>query len=513
MFEISNAYLCTKIIFFMNPLKKLAGETVIYGCTTILGRFVNWLLVPLYAGIFAASEYGIVINLMSYTAILVVLLTYGTETGFFRFATTSNRNDVFSTLMASLSVTTFVFVFFSLFFLNDLSVFLNIEAHKEYLVLLIVTIAIDVISSIPFALLRLESRPVRFGIIKLTNIGLNIGLNLFFLLLCPFLEKKGIHVPFFDADGGILYIFVSYLVASVVTFFMLLPCFLKFRFRFSFGLLKDILKYSFPILIVSLAGMINLQGDKVLMPKILGEVMSREEALAITGIYGANYKLALVMYIFTQGFRFAFEPFFFNYSKNADSKKVYKDVFLYFTGFGLIIFLGVMYWIDIIKFFVRKPEYYAGIVIVPWVLLANLFQGMYYSLSLWYKLTDKTIYGAYMAIAGSVITLSMNFILLPRIGYMGSAYAVFTCFLVMCILSLLLGRRFYRIDYDVNKIIFYFLLAVVFYFAGRCVMFDNPWITCLARTPLLVVFILIFLRREMKFLFAGGAIRNILGKK
>ena len=250
-----------------------------------------------------------------------------------------------------------------------------------------------------------------------------------------------------------------------------------------------------------------------MMPKILGQVMSQEEALAMTGIYGANYKLALVMYIFTQGFRFAFEPFFFNYSKNEDSKKVYRQVFLYFTGFGLIIFLGVMYWIDIIKFFVRRPQYYAGIIIVPWVLLANLFQGMYYSLSLWYKLTDKTIYGAYMAIAGSVITVSMNFILLPRIGFMGSAYAVFTCFLVMCVLSLILGHRFYRIDYDIRKIIFYFLLAVVFYFAGRYITFDNPWVTCLARTPLLMVFVLIFLKREMKFLFTGNFIRKVFSKR
>lgn len=497
----------------MNPLKKLAGETVIYGFTTILGRFVNWLLVPLYAGIFAASEYGVVVNLMSYTALFVVLLTYGTETGFFRFSTKENKNNVFSTLMFSLSVTTFLFISLTLSFLSDLSVFLDIEEHKEYLVLLIITIGIDVICSIPFALLRQEGRPVRFGIIKLLNIGINIGLNLFFLLLCPFLESKGIHVPFFNSRVDILYIFISYLVASIVTFFMLLPYFLKFTFYFSFQLLRDILSYSFPILIVSLAGMVNLQGDKILMPKILGQIMGEEEALAMTGIYGANYKLALIMYIFTQGFRFAFEPFFFSYSKNKDSKKVYKDVFLYFTGFGLIIFLGVMYWIDIIKFFVRKPEFYTGIVIVPWILLANLFQGMYYSLSLWYKLTDKTIYGAYMAIIGSVISISMNLILLPRIGFMGSAYAVFTCFLVMCILSLLLGHKFYRIDYDIRKIIFYFLLTVVFYFAGKYIMFDNSWVTCLARTPLLILFVWIFLRREMKFLFIGDFINKMLCKK
>ena len=302
----------------MNPLKKLAGETVIYGFTTILGRFVNWLLVPLYTSIFSASEYGIVINLMAYTAVLMVLLTYGTETGFFRFATQKDRNDVFTTLITSLGGTTLLFITFICAFSQDISRFLDIAEHPEYLIILTVTLGIDILSTIPFALLRLDCRPVRFGIIKLINIGVNIGANFFFLLLCPYLERKGISIPFYNPQGGILYIFISYMIASIVTLLMLLPYVKSFRFRFSWNLLKKILKYSFPILIVSLAGIINLNGDKIMMPKILGETMSQEEAIAITGMYGANYKLALIMYIFTQGFRFAFEPFFFNYSRNED---------------------------------------------------------------------------------------------------------------------------------------------------------------------------------------------------
>lgn len=497
----------------MNPIKKLAGETVIYGFTTIIGRFVNWLLVPLYAGIFPTNEYGLVTNLMGYTALFMVLLTYGTETGFFRFATNNNRNDIFSTLFTSLSFSTLLFIAITFSFIGQISDFLDIAHHREYLTLLIVTVSIDVMNTLPFALLRLDSRPIRFGIIKLTNIGINIGFNLFFLLVCPWLEKKGISVPFYNPDGGIIYIFISYLIASVVTFIMLLPYTLSFKYRFSFGLLKSILKYSFPILIVSLAGIINLQGDKILMPKILGEFMNQEEALSLTGIYGANYKLALIMYIFTQGFSFAFEPFLFNYSKKEDSKTVYQNVFLYFTGFGLVIFLGVMYWMDIIKFFVRKPEYYIGIAIVPWVLMANLFQGMYYSLSVWYKLTDKTIYGAYMSIAGCVVTVSLNFILLPRIGYMGSAYAVFACFLSMCIMSLFFGRKYYKINYDIRKIIFYFLVTLVFYFIGKCITFGNAWLTCFARMPLLLLFMWIFIRKEMKFLLTADFVRKMFHKK
>lgn len=493
----------------MNPLKKLMGETVIYGFTTIVGRFINWLLVPLYTRVFVTDEYGIVVNLMAYTSILVVLLTYGTETGFFRFATKDSRNRVFSTLMTSLTFTSLLFLVICFSFLPELTLFLEIPDRSVYITLLAVTVAIDVISTLPFALLRLDSRPVRFGIIKLVNIGVNIGCNLFFLLLCPYLEKRGIHVPFYNPTGGVIYIFISYLIASVVTFIMLLPYILKFKFIFSFSLLRDILRYSYPILIVSLAGIINLQGDKILMAKLLDDENTR---MAITGIYGANYKLALIMYIFTQGFRFAFEPFFFNYAKTSDSKKVYEDVLLYFTGFGLMIFLGVMYNLDLLKYFV-KDTYFEGLAIVPWVLMANLFQGIYYSLSLWYKLTDKTLYGAYMAIIGCVITIAGNVIFLPRIGFMASAYSVFACFLVMTVLSFILGRHFYKINYDIPKILFYFIVCLVFYFVGKEIRFDNEWVTCLARFPLLLVFVYIFVRKEMSFLLTKEFLLGLIHKK
>ena len=493
----------------MNPLKKLIGETVIYGFTTILGRFINWLLVPLYTRVLSTVDNGIFTNLMGYVALLVVLLTYGTETGFFRFATKDNKNKVFSTLLTSLASTSIIFLVLCFAFLPQIVDFLEVGNHPLYFILLVVTIAIDVISTLPFALLRMEGKAIRFGIIKLVNILINVGLNLFFYLLCPFLEKKGITVPFYQADGGVVYIFVSYLVASIVTFLMLLPYIFRFKFVFSFSLLKDILKYSYPILIVSVAGMINLQGDKILMPKILG---SGDEALAVTGIYGASYKLALIMYIFTQGFRFAFEPFFFNYAKSNDSKKIYEDVLLYFTGFGLMIFLGVMYFLDILKYFLDE-KFFDGLVILPWVLMANLFQGIYYSLSLWYKLTDKTIYGAYMAIIGCVITVAGNVIFLPRIGFMASAYSVFTCFLVMTVLSFILGRHFYKINYDIPKIIFYFAICLVFYFVGRMIKFEGNWITCLARLPLFVLFVYIFVRREMSFLLTKDFIYRLIHKK
>ena len=493
----------------MNPIKKLMGETVIYGFSTILGRFINWLLVPLYTRVLSEADNGIFTNLMGYVALLVVLLTYGTETGFFRFATKDNKDRVFSTLLTSLTFTSTLFLVLCFSFLPGIANFVEMPGSEIYISLLAATVAIDVVSTLPFALLRLEGKALRFGTIKLINIGINVSLNLFFYLLCPYLEKRGIHVPFYDPEGGVVYIFISYLVASVLTLFMLLPYLARFRFVFFWSLLKDILKYSFPILIVSVAGMINLQGDKIMMPKILGE---GEESWIATGIYGANYKLALVMYIFTQGFRFAFEPFFFNYAKNSDSKKVYADVLLYFTGFGLMVFLGVMYWLDLLKYFIPE-NYHEGLIILPIVLMANLFQGMYYSLSLWYKLTDKTIYGAVMAIVGCVITIGGNLLFLKPYGYIASAYSVFTCFLVMTIISFLLGRHFYKINYDVPKILFYFVVCLAFYFVGGQIELNSNLLTCLVRTPLLLLFVFIFVRREMRFLLTKQFIRGLVRKK
>ena len=492
----------------MNPIKKLMSETVIYGFSTILGRFINWLLVPLYTRVLSVADNGIFTNLMGYVALLVVLLTYGTETGFFRFATKENKDKVFSTLLASLTFTSLLFLVLCFAFLPGIVRFVEVPNGESYIVLLAVTVAIDVVSTLPFALLRLEGKALRFGTIKLLNIGINVGLNLFFYLLCPYLEKRGVHVPFYRPDGGVVYIFISYLISSVLTLFMLMPYLLKFKFVFSASLLKDILKYSFPILVVSVAGMINLQGDKIMMPKILGE---GEASLEATGIYGANYKLALIMYIFTQGFRFAFEPFFFNYAKNNDSKKVYEDVLLYFTGFGLMIFLAVMYWLDVLKYFLDE-RFFSGLSILPWVLMANFFQGIYYSLSLWYKLTDKTIYGALMAIVGCVITIGGNLLFLKDYGYMASAYSVFTCFLVMTILSFILGHHFYRINYDIPKIISYFVICMVFYFVGRWIRLGGDFLTCLVRTPLLLLFMWIFVKREMSFLLTKRFLRGLIHK-
>ena len=480
----------------MNPLKKLAGETAIYGVSSIVGRFLNWLLVPLYTYIFAPEEYGIVANLMSYVALFLVLLTYGMETGYFRFANKEGKADItFTTSFLSLSASTFVFWLLIFVFLNPLADYLKISEHKEYILLLAATLGLDAITALPFAKLRLQNRAFRYAGLKLINIFTNLGINLFFLVLCPWIHGNFQNIPIeaiWNPNIGVGYIFIAFCVASVINFLLLLPDLKSLKFKLDSGLLKEILSYSWPILIVSVCGQINLNLDKMLMPNLIPESL---DPMYQTGIYGANYKLAVIMTLFIQAFRYAFEPFFFAQSKQENSKQVYADVLKYFTVFCLLIFLGVMFYIDIVKLLI-KSNYHEGLSIVPYVLLGNLFFGVFFSLSLWYKLSDKTRYGAIMAIIGSVITIVLNIVLVPKIGYQGAAYAVFLCFGIMMLVSYLLGQKHYPVPYDIKRILFYFIFAMILFAVSSQIQIDNQWIKMLAKTPLLLTFIGVVIYKE-----------------
>jgi len=480
----------------LNPLKKLAGETAIYGVSSIVGRFLNWLLFPVYTYIFAPDEYGIVANLMSYVALFLVLLTYGMETGYFRFANKEGKAEItFTTGFLSLSSSTLVFWLLIFVFLNPLADYLQISEHKEYIVLLAATLGLDAITALPFAKLRLQNRAFRYAGLKLINIFVNVGINLFFLVLCPWIHEKFPNIPIesiWNPYIGVGYIFIAYCVASVINFLLLLPDLKFVKFKMDSSLLKEILSYSWPILIVSVCGQINLNLDKMLMPNLIPEAM---DPMYQTGIYGANYKLAVIMTLFIQAFRYAFEPFFFAQAKQENSKQVYADVLKYFTLFCLLIFLGVMFYIDIVKLLI-KSNYHEGLSIVPYVLLGNLFFGVFFSLSLWYKLSDKTKYGAIMAIIGSVITIVLNIILVPKIGYQGAAYAVFICFGIMMVVSYLLGQKHYPVPYDIKRILFYFIFAMVLFALGSQIKIENQWLKMLAKTPLLLVFIALVIQKE-----------------
>ncbi len=491
----------------MNPLKKLAGETVIYGASSIIGRLLNWLLVPLYTNLFIPEQYGIVTNLMSYVAILLVVLTYGMETGYFRFASDEKESNLtFSTGFISLLFTSVLFCAAIIIFINPLSDYLDVAANKSYVILLALTLGFDSITSLPFAKLRQENRAVRYAGLKLINIGVNLGINLFFLVLCPLIYK---HFPDFpitkiwNPEFGIGYIFLAIFISSLINLLLLLPDILKVDLKLDRKLLFKILRYSSPILIVSICGTLNINLDKMIMPELIPE---SQNPLYQTGIYGANYKLAVIMTLFIQAFRYSFEPFFFSQAKEKRSKQVYADVLKYFVIFGLIIFLSVMFYIDIVKILI-DPRYHKGLGIVPYVLMANLFFGIFFSLSLWYKLTDKTHFGAYIAILGTIITIVLNILLVPKFGYMGAAYSVLACFFTITVISYIAGQKYFPVPYELKRILFYLLLALAIFMGSTYVSIESQWLKMAVKTVLLFIFIIVVIQKERLWSSLGKMIR------
>ncbi len=473
----------------MNPFKKLANDTVIYGMSSIVGRFLNWWLMPLYVVLFAPDVYGIITNLYSYVAFFMVFLTYGMETGFFRFAAkSSNPDKVYSTSLISLFTTSSVFVLIILFFKENIAGLINYQNHPEYILWLAIILGIDALTAIPFAQLRLKNRPLKFAFIKLVNIAANISFNLFFLLVCPkFADNPDsvIHL-IYSPNIGVGYVFISNLLASLITLLLLLPEIFKISFEFDKKLLKRMLAYSFPILIVGLAGILNLNIDKILIPFLIPENLHPMEQL---GIYGAAVKIAVLMNMFIQAFRYAFEPFFFSHSKGKDDKNMHANIMKYFVIFGLLIFLGMMFYIDILHLLNWEPEYYEGFSVVPVILLANLFFGIYFALSMWYKLTDKTRFGAYIAVGGAIITITLNFILIPVFGYKGSAFSLLFSFFGMMIVSYFMGQKHYPIPYNLKRIGLYFLIAATLF----ALSFYTKTLIPAIKYPVHTIFILTFL--------------------
>ncbi len=481
-------------------MKRLAGETAIYGISSIVGRFLNWMLVPIYTRVLSAeSDYGIVTNLYAWTALLMVILTYGMETGFFRFINKKEEQQpmrVYATTLSSVAFTSVMFMILLLCSLTSVSRALGYEEHPEFVGMMACIVAVDAFCCIPFAFLRYQRKAVRFAILKLLNIFLNIILVLFFLLACPWLEE---HAPatvswFYAPDYQVGYIFVANAVTTLVTLLLLVPDMLPgLREKANFGLLRQMLRYSFPILILGIAGIFNQTADKILFPFLFED---KEMANAQLGIYGACFKIAVVLVMFTQAFRYAYEPFIFAKNKDDDSKKSYSEAMKYFVIFALFIFLGVMYYIDILKHFVPE-SYYEGLRVVPIVMLGELFFGIYFNLSFWYKLIDKTQWGAYFSIIGCVSTVLIVVLFAPRFGYMACAWASFASNLVMMVLSYLVGQRKFPIHYDLGSAAFYGVLAAAFYAAGMLPEIDSEMLRLGYRTLLLCLFAFIIIRRDL----------------
>jgi O-antigen/teichoic acid export membrane protein len=472
----------------LNPLKQLAGQTAMYGLSSIIVRALPFLLIPIYTRVFLPAEYGTVNEMYAYVSLLIVILTYGFETGFFRFSESeTDKEKVFSTALISLLSTSSLFVLFAVIFAQSIAGVLRYPSNSEYVVWFALIIALDAFSAIPFAKLRARNKVRRFVSIKIITIVSNVLLNLFFILLCPYMAKHSILSGFIDlfykGKVGISYVFISNLISSTITIILLLPDIVKIKYRFDFVLWKKMMRYSLPLLVVGFAGIINETMDRVFLKYLLPENI----ALSQVGIYGACYKISIIMTLFIQSFRFAADPFFFSQAKHENAKQVYADVMKYFVIICAFIFLCVMLYIEGVKYFVGK-DYYEGLPIVPILLMANMCLGIYYNLSIWYKLTDKTTFGAYISIFGATITIILNIWLIPIIGFMGSAWATFICYASMMVISFFYGQKHYHINYNIIRILGYLALSLGLYFISVYIKPANTIMLYSFNTMLLLVF-------------------------
>lgn len=480
-------------------MKRLAKDTAVYGLSSILGRMLNWLLVPMYSRVLAGTgEFGVMTNLYGWTALLLVLLTYGMETGFFRFINKKeikNPMQVYSTTLISVGFTSVLFTIAGLIFLLPISNSLGYAEHPEYVAMLILIVSLDAFTAIPFAYLRYANRPIKFASIRLLIIFLNIALNIFLLVVCPwfYTNHPSLISWFYIPDYGVGYVFIANLIGSVLCLLLLVKELRGFSYSFDASLLKKMLRYSLPILILGLAGVFNQTADKILFPFLFDDKVYATEQL---GIYGACFKIAVIMVMFTQAFRFAYEPFIFAKNKSEDNRKSYAEAMKYFIIFSLLIFLGVMFYLDILKYFVA-PDYYPGLKVVPIVMLGELFFGIYFNLSLWYKLSDQTQWGAYFSTLGCVVTVCIIVFFAPLYGFMACAWASFACNLLMMVISYLVGQKKFPIKYDLRSAFIYFVAAGILYAVGMLPVISSEAIRLLYRTLLLGVFIAFIIKRDL----------------
>ncbi len=491
----------------MSTIKKLAGQTATYGLSSILGRLLNYLLVPLYTRVFHAGEYGVVTEVYAYVSFLNIVFTYGLETAYFRYFQSEKGNPkVYSTTLISILASSFLLALFIILFSSDIANWMNASEHStamkpNYLLCFAGVLAFDAIAAIPFARLRQENKARRFVSLKLLWILINVGLNLFFLVICPKLMNGSYHdliSKIYDPSIGVGYVFISNLVASAVVLLLLSPELFKIRYQFDKTLWKSMIIYSLPLMVAGFAGMINETFDRILLPRLVAD---KSTALIQNGIYGACYKLSILMTLFTQTFRYAAEPFFFSHASNENAKETYAKVMHYFVLSCSFIFLCVMMYIDVVKYFIGE-EYRVGIKIVPILLLANLCIGVYYNLSIWYRLTGQTRWGAWIAVIGAILTLALNFWLIPIMGYMGAAWTTLICYASMMLISYVGGRKYYHVHYNIKSFVLYVSSAVLLYllsdFIRQHFQYTEKWMLVINSFFVLVFLFIAFLYERGK---------------
>lgn len=475
----------------MSNLKKLAGQTAIYGLPSILGRVLNYLLVPLHTSSFNTSEYGVISEFYAYVAFFVILLMMGMETTFFRFINKSDdKEKTFNQAFSLVLVVNVIFLTTVLLFSQSIANWMGYPDFQNYVIWFALILAMDSMASLFLAKLRFKEKAKKFALIQFASIGTNILLNLIFLYY--FLEAENDPI-------GIGYIFLANLFASLVKPLLLFKDIRSFRFIMDKVMAKAMLFYAFPLMIAGFAGIINETFDRILIKRLLISE-GQEFAQAQVGIYSASYKLSLLISLFIQAYRYAAEPFFFAQAKKKDGHKVYSKIMTYFVIVVSFLFLMISLNIPLFKWFIPDSDYWEGLKIVPLLLLANVFLGIYYNQSIWYKLANKTRYGAYIAVGGASITLTLNFVLIPKIGYMGAAITTLIVYFIMMVVSYFMGQKHYPIKYNLRKIGLYLLASLALFGISRLVVsgrIDFTWFAFIFNGFLLLIFIgiIVFIER------------------
>jgi len=493
----------------LNQVKSLAGQTMVYGLGSILPRVLNYLiLTKFYTYLFGFKPYGILSELYAWLTIVLVLIEFGMESGFFRFAKDKEvMRKAFSHATGFVVILAMLWMVGIYFFIDPVSTAIDYHNNQNYIIWMAWIVAIDSIALVPFAKIRQDGKPRRFAMLKMANVLINVLLVMIFLVVFPWMVKKGVNLPgwMYNRDLGVGYVFLSNMITSALMFFLLIPEMRFFQWKFDREFMVRLLKYSAPLVIVGLAGAINDSGDKIFVKMITGNAEQ-------VGIYAGNYRIAVLMTIFIQMFRYAFEPFLFKVSKDHDSGETYALVMKYFVIAGLGLFLVTSLNIDIFKQLI-DDKYWQGLKVVPIVLLGNFFLGVYYNLSVWYKLKDLTRYAAIMACTGAVITIALNWLLVPRIGYMGAAWATLACYTGMMVISFLWGRKVYPVPYETGLLLLWTLLAVILYVISILVRPDHFALRFLWDALLLMVFVVVVgLKEKQTVVSIYNQIRN-RGKK
>ena len=485
-------------------IRQLANQTIWYGLSNIVGRFINYLLTPILTFIYASADYGDISILFATAAFLNIIFTYGMETSYFRFTQKEEQQKVFNTTFSMLLITTTVLLALLLAPIQYIADTMNLSEHPEWLVYVVLIVALDTFAVIPFSKLRQDGKPKKFAAIKLLNILINMFFVIFFLYFCKEdfeSGKQSFFASLYNPSIGIGYVFIANLIASAATLLLLVKEFNGFQVNLDKKLLKEIFIYSTPLIIVGFGGIINETIDRFMIVYHFNG--TAEEARSANGIYSANYKLAVLIVLFIQTFRMGAEPFFFKQSTKDNARETYAKIMHFFIIVCSLCFLGVVLFLDIWKHFMginKHPEYLQGLFIVPILMLAKIFLGIYYNLSVWYKLTNKTMAGAIITLIGAVLTILVNYLLIPHLGYLACAIATVVCYGSMMVISFIQGQKHYPIPYDLKNGFLYITLAVLFFIVHYSIRMLDTEIYLLHASAITLLFIYgwIIVKREKK---------------